>query len=291
MRQDLKKEQTLRYNAEVALSTANDRIQENERNSRKLEANLNRLSAADDSANRNAASLEAENRRLMLRIGELEANNSALARSTNMPRSFHQSDHDRVAALQHQVLELEQSCRQHSAELRTTAERLQRAQAHATRHDNELLAAQKKHQAELTDLQDQLRDAEDELSYMRGNAGTDASREGQLLRRIEEEEARVLSLERIVQEQSEEIRKKGSADRLLAASQRKLEQSTSRVEELQSLVQRLKQDAGTADSQAQDERDRAHALSQQLSELQRKHRMVIQDREYVQVIIYHSTLA
>jgi chromosome segregation ATPase len=278
VQQNFNDERTRRLNVEVSLSnTAND-VKEKERSAKELLAHLNRLSAQEGELKATHASLQKENKRLLNRVEELEVNNQHLGRSINAPRPRSTVDDDRAGYLQVQLEELQESHRRQGAELRSTAERLQRAQTQVTQSENEGLAAQKKLRAELQRVQEALEEKDEELAYLRNHAGADSDRERQLLSRIEDEEVKVQTLEFTIRQQAEELRSKGNADRLVRSAEKRAETEARKVEELQNQLSRLRDDLSRADERVDKESHTVSDLSAQLSELQRTHRGVVQEK-------------
>jgi chromosome segregation ATPase len=281
LQQDLNNERTQRQNIELALATANNSIKEQERASQEQLAHIHRLSTQEDNFRAGQTSLQQENKRLLRRVEELEVNNQQLGRSVNAPRSHAATDDDRAAYLQHQLEELQESHRRQTAELRSTAERLQRAQGQLTQSQNEGLATEKKLRMDVQRLEEAIEEREEELGYLRNQAGGDSSREQQLLSRIEEEEARVQALEFTVRQQTEELKSKGNADRLIRAAERRADAETRKAEDLNNQLSRLRDDLQSAEDRAGRDSHIASELSAQLSELERAHREVIQEKTYV----------
>jgi chromosome segregation ATPase len=274
-------ELTLRHNAELALSAAHGQIKEKEKASYDLLAEIHHLTSQQDALASTQATLQQENKRLLLRIEELKVNNEHLGRSVNAPKPQANPVDDRVALMQHQLSALQEAHRQQTNELRSTAERLQRAQALHNQATNELAATQRRHQTELDRIQGDAGEKEQELIDLRNHAESAYEHEQQLLRRIEEEESKAESLELMLRKQSDELRSKENADKALKAAERKADVELRRAEELEQQITRLHDDIQSARSSAEAEQARTQELTDRYTQLEQTHRGAQQEKRLV----------
>jgi predicted nucleic acid-binding Zn-ribbon protein len=266
---------------ETSLHNTANEVKEKERATQEALAHVNQLSTKEGEHMATQAALQKENKRLVCRIEELEASNQHLSQSRNVPRPQPVLSDDRATALQQQLEELQKSHQRQTSDLRSTAERLQRAQLQATQLENEGMATQKKLREEIQHMREALEEKEEELGHLQNLSGGIEDREQQLLRRIEEEEARVQTLEFTIRHQADELKVKGNSNHLLRSAERRVESEARKVEELQSQLSRLRSDLEKAEDRAAKGDTTVHEVSSRMTQLERTHRGVMQENRQV----------
>jgi len=122
---------------------------------------------------------------------------------------------------------------QRETELRGATAKLAQAQNDLVKVENEKLASDKRLHAELRDLRVELREKDEELKYLREEQG-DGGREEELLKRIDEDEAKIAALEMLLADAPEtqalKERLRHLEQRLLIESERVLEMEGRHIE-------------------------------------------------------------
>ncbi|KAJ7651665.1 hypothetical protein DFH06DRAFT_1331618 [Mycena polygramma] len=206
--EDLQNERLVSQNAAAALIGAQEKLKAKDLETRDLEATLESLSHKSDTFNARAVKLEKEKNTLDARVRELEGNLRQL--SSPMPtaatparqraarrRSSSVSD-TRLITLEQDLKDTRASLAQRETELRGATAKLAQAQNDLVKIENEKLAADKRHQAEIHDLRVALQEKNEDLEDMREQQQGDGGREEDLLKRIDEDEAKIAALEKLL---------------------------------------------------------------------------------------------
>ncbi|KAF9567768.1 hypothetical protein CPC08DRAFT_680446 [Agrocybe pediades] len=256
--EDLRNERIASENAKNALTSAQEKHKATNLEMRQLETTLEKISHTSDEHSARAAKLEREKAKLDARIKELEANlhqaNQSTAAATpgrggpaHKPRSSSLSGF-RITTLEQDLLEVRTRLAKKEAELETSTQRLAQVQNDLMKAENDKVAAEKKSKADLEELRGTLEEKEEELTYLREQQG-DSGREEELLRRIDEDEAKIAALELM-------IRNTGDAKELqdkLSKLEVEFQAERRRVQELDSQCAELAREK----EEALDELDRA----------------------------------
>jgi myosin protein heavy chain len=187
---------------------------------RQLESTLERISHTSDEHNTRGAKLEREKKTLEMRVRELEANlrelsqpaltstpgrraASAVRGRTSSLSSF------RITTLEQDLVEALASLAKKDADLHALSQKLSQVQGDIIKADNEKAANERKWISQVEELQASLEEKEEELGYLREQQG-DGSREEALLRRIEEDDAKIVALEQMLRnaEDSQQLKEK-----------------------------------------------------------------------------------
>ncbi|CAA7264831.1 unnamed protein product [Cyclocybe aegerita] len=141
------------------------------------------------------------------RVRELEANLRAVSQPTPTttpgrraaairPRSSSLSNF-RITTLEQDLSEARSLLAKREAEFQAVAQKVTVAQNDLIKADNERAAGERRWMGQLEELQSSMEEKENELEYLRQQAG-DGGREEELLRRIEEDDAKIAALESMI---------------------------------------------------------------------------------------------
>ncbi|OBZ79957.1 hypothetical protein A0H81_01552 [Grifola frondosa] len=276
---DLANERLTRQNTEAALVMAEQKLKDSEHDALELQSTLHTLSSHADLSTTDRRKLEKENAVLQSRVRELQkelhatsereqaalcqsqpANLNATASTSDRRRSSSGSTF-RITALEKEAAELRTASARQASELQATSAKLTRAQDALVQLENEKIAAEKRLQRRLEEVQATLDEREEDIKAMKDVRGGEdaAERETRLLERLEEEETRAAALE------NELTRSMGSYKRDYALIQNELERTLGLLQEEQKKVsegeQRMEQLVREKE-EALNERD--HAQREQL---------------------------
>ena len=187
-----------------ALTAAQEKIKLEELEARDLQAKLESLSHTSDSHNSRSAKLEREKGTLEARIRELEANLRQLSsppsvperRTGPRPRSSSLSSF-KITTLQRELKDACESLSQKDNDLRTANQNLSQARNDLLKIGNEKEAAERKATRELAELHASLDQKEEELQYWKCQQDN-GRREEELMKRVEEDEAKIMMLEKLL---------------------------------------------------------------------------------------------
>lgn len=200
--EDLQNERIVSENARNALNNALERHKERNGELRDLEATLEQLSHTSNEHQARWMNLEKEKSILEARVKEVEAQlrtssqpspSLTPARRIPKPRSSSLSN-IRINTLEQDLTGLRSQLSNKGAEIENMSQKLSRALQDRNKAENERIASDRKWRGQLEALQAALDEKEEELAFMREQGG-DGSREEELLRRIEEDDARIAALE------------------------------------------------------------------------------------------------
>ncbi|KDR85735.1 hypothetical protein GALMADRAFT_218825 [Galerina marginata CBS 339.88] len=201
--EDLRNEKIASENAKAALVGAQEKNRSTALEMRQLESTLERISYTSDEHSSRSAKLEREKSILEARVRELESNLHEVTQPTPTttpgrraiarPRSSSLSNF-RITTLEQDLLEVRGSLAKKETDLQAASQKLAQVQKDLIKADNEKSATEKKLTAEVEAFKASLLDKEEELAYLRGQQA-DGSREDELLRRIEEDDAKIAALE------------------------------------------------------------------------------------------------
>ena len=175
---------------------------------RQLELTVEKISHASDEHNARAAKLEREKSMLDARVKELEVNLRQISESTSTttpgrrgipatkPRSSSLSGF-RITTLEQDLAEVRDTLAKKETDLGVVTQKLAQTQQELMKVENDKVAMEKKWRVQLDEVKGALDDKEEELVYLREQQG-DGSREEELLKRIEEDDAKIAALELMV---------------------------------------------------------------------------------------------
>ncbi|KAG1754959.1 uncharacterized protein EDB91DRAFT_1042130 [Suillus paluster] len=272
---ELKIEKVTSRNAEIALVAAQDRLKAEERAARQLEATLDTMSCQSDSVRAQTLKLEAEKRTMESRVRELErmlqnmemqpAANSRLPQRGGRPRSSSVAGF-RSPALERELNDTKALLAEKEKSLRDIEMKLARAQEDLVKSQNTQFSAEKTMQARIAELAAIIEDKDEELEVTRGST---MEREEELLKRIDEDEAKIETLESLLRAQQTGPTQAAydKLQRRLRAESDKLTCSEKRVRDLmeeknvaQDACATIRQELDRAERLFQDSENRVKAL-------------------------------
>ncbi|KAH9486241.1 hypothetical protein JR316_0000305 [Psilocybe cubensis] len=207
--EDLRNEKIASENAKTALITAQEKTKSSHLELRQMESTLERISNTSDDHKGRSEKLEREKTILESRVKELESNlrNVTQPNATATPgrrtisraRSSSLSNF-RITTLEQDLLDVRDSLAKKECHLQTVSQKLAQASQDLMKADNEKSAIEKQLGSQINTLKALVEEKEEELEYMRQQQG-EGSREDELLKRIEEDDARIAALELMLREE------------------------------------------------------------------------------------------
>ncbi|KAK7058552.1 hypothetical protein VNI00_002188 [Paramarasmius palmivorus] len=239
--EDLRNEKILSENHKSALNVAQEKFKAKDLEARELEATLESMSHTSNGHNAKVMKMEKEKGVLEARVRELEANLRQLSSPpvtpgklrTPRPRSSSLSNF-RITSLEAELSEARTLLGQKDADLQSATKRLDTVQRELFRANNENMALDARNRKRIQELEALVDEKDEELEYLR-NEQDGQGREEELLRRIDEDEAKIEALERLVGEASEvpSLKKKlRQAEQQVILGAGKLSQAESKNAEL-----------------------------------------------------------
>ncbi|KAF9074912.1 hypothetical protein BDP27DRAFT_91732 [Rhodocollybia butyracea] len=202
---DLQSSNLTSQNTSTALAFAEEKFRLKDLEARDLENALVSLSHDSDGHQSRLAKMETEKRKLEARVKELES----ASRIHNAPttpwtparaRSSSLSD-VRIHALESDLTELRTTLSSRDTELHAIQTKLDAVQRDALRANNEYMASEARLRNRIKELDELVVEKEDELQYLKQQGGTGGlEREEELLKRIDEDDAKIEALEMIIGE-------------------------------------------------------------------------------------------
>lgn len=193
-------------NAEQALAAANAKLSASELIQRELQNHIEILSGREDVAKDGTSRLEKEKKALEARVRELDTEVRQLSAPSAIPRKAGRARSSSVSmanfkntALEQELSDVRAALAVKNADLRSANEQLNRMQTQLIQAQNEGIATEKKMQRQLDDLQSLVDEKEEELeTLIAQQEGGGREREEELLKRVEEDEAKIMALEMLV---------------------------------------------------------------------------------------------
>lgn len=209
MSDDLSHHKLMSQNAEQALEAANAKLRVSELNERELQSHLEVLSLREDAAKEGTSKILKEKKVLEARVKELDAEVRQLsAPAAGIPKKKGRARSSSVstgnfksAAMEHDLNDVRASLAIKEKELCITNEKLNRAQTQLLQAQNEQMAMEKKMKIKVEGLEASLEEKDYELDDLKAQQASGGhEREEELMRRIEEDEAKISALEILVGE-------------------------------------------------------------------------------------------
>ena len=242
--EDLTYHKITSQNAEQALAAANAKLRASELCERELQSHLEVLSHRQDDAEDETAKLEKEKKVLEARVRELDGEMRQLSAATvGNPKKAGRARSSSVSmanfkatAMEQELSDIRMSLTAKETELRTAQEKLGRAQTELVQIENEHIAMERKMKKQLNELEASLEEKEYELGNLKTQQGDGGrEREEELMKRVEEDEAKIMALEMLVSESHELTYVKdalGRAEKQLTVESTKAEERERRLVEL-----------------------------------------------------------
>jgi septal ring factor EnvC (AmiA/AmiB activator) len=267
-REILDKEKFMRQNADLALRSATERGKEEEVVQRELQQALESLSSRDTASNTTISNLRNEKVTLERRMRELEANlqqviSGATPKRKGRTRSSSLSDM-RITSLERDLEESQSSVMELRAELTKAREKLRRTEEDLCHVENDKTVLERRTTDEIKSLQRTIASKDEELMQLLSgvDAGLAQEREEELIRRVEEEEAKVLALEQLVAE----TRSSKAMEGALQKAEKRLATETSKVRGLEEKNAALNRDVKRARAALEDTRSQTQGFKTALDD-------------------------
>ncbi|KAF5388499.1 hypothetical protein D9757_004731 [Collybiopsis confluens] len=201
---DLQHSNLLTQNTSAALASAEERLRQKDFEAKELERNLASLSHDSDGQHSELARMEQEKRKLEVRVRELQLCSSsapappapfktpARARSSSLSSV-------RLSALEDDLSRLRTTLALRDTELHAVHQKLEVVQRDAIRTNNEYMASESQLRNRIKQVEELASEQEEELRYLKDQGGMRGlEREEELLNRIDEDDAKIEALERLV---------------------------------------------------------------------------------------------
>ncbi|KAG1885564.1 hypothetical protein F4604DRAFT_1726845 [Suillus subluteus] len=281
---ELKIEKMASRNGEAALLAAQDRLKAEERAARELEATLDTMSCQSESVRAQTSKLETEKRNMESRVRELErmlentksqpTANSRLPQRGGRPRSSSVSSF-RSPALEQELNDTKVLLADKEKILRDMEVKLARAQEDLVKTQNTQFSAEKTMQARIAELRSVIEDKDEELEVLKSSqgAGNAMEREEELLKRIDEDEVKIETLESLLREQQtyDKLQRRLRAEsEKLTCSEKRVRDLMEEKKEAQDACTNLRQELDRADRLLHDSEKRVRALMVTESGLQQE---------------------
>lgn len=271
-KEDLENQRLSRQNAEDALRIANEKTKAQDVTTRELQNAIQTLSSKETGSSTAFSNLQKEKERLEGRVRLLEANyqnvvSGATPGRPGRPRSSSLSNM-RLTTLERELGETHTALTECRSKLEKSQEKLRLVEDDLVRAGNEKAAVERRMKGELARMKDQLDGKDEDIEQLKAQGGADGfgqEREEELIRRIEEEEAKVSALEKLVRGTQDMKKMQDALDRAekrLKVEMEKVKKGDEVKHDLTKVRERAMKDLRDAQSQIQgltralEERDR-----------------------------------
>lgn len=267
-KENLDKEKVMRQNAELTNRSAVEKAKQEEVTRRELEQALESISSRDTSSNAVISNLRNEKVALERRMWELEANlqqviTAATPKRKGRARSSSLSD-VRITALERDLGDSQASVAELRAELDKARERLRRSEEDLCRAENDKTVLERRTTDEIKNLQRAIASKDEEIMQLSGGVdpGLAQQREEELIQRVEDEEAKVLALERLLSE----TRNVKAVESALQKAEKRLAAETNKVRGLEERNVALHKDVKRVRDALEETRSQAHGFKAALDD-------------------------
>ncbi|KAJ3855278.1 hypothetical protein EV368DRAFT_34975, partial [Lentinula lateritia] len=204
VRLDLQNSSLNVQNTSAALASTEERLRLKDLEAKELENALVSLSRGSEGQQSQLGKMEQAKRKLEARVKELESTSKATVIPLNTPktparyRSSSLSDL-RITTLENELTELHDALVSRSTEVQTIQARLEVAQRDALKANNDQMASEARLKTRMVEMENLLTEREEELRYLREQGGAEGlEREEELIKRIDEDDAKIQALERLI---------------------------------------------------------------------------------------------
>ncbi|KAF8506642.1 hypothetical protein F5888DRAFT_17858 [Russula emetica] len=267
-KENLDREKVMRQNADLTVRSAAEREKQEELTRRELQQALESISSSDTASNAIISNLRNEKVALERRMRELEANlqqviTAATPKRKGRARSSSFSD-VRITALERDLGESQASMMELRAELGKAREKLRRTEDDLCRVENDKTVLERRTSDDIKNMRGIIASKDEEIMRLSGgvDAGLAQEREEELIRRVEEEEAKVLALEQLLSE-TRDLKAMESA---LQKAEKRLAAEMSKVKGLEEKNVGLNRDVKRTRHELEETRSQAQALKTALDE-------------------------
>lgn len=259
----------MRQNADLALRSAAEKGKQEEVTRRELQQALESVSSRETSSNATLSNLRNEKAALERRMRELEANlQQVISAATPKRRRGHARSSSfsdvRITTLERDLGESQASVMELRAELSKAQEKARRTEENLFRVENERTVLERRTADEMKNMQEMLASKDEEMMRLLGgvDVGLAQEREEELIRRVEEEEAKVLALERLLSE-SRDLKTVESA---LEKAEKRLAAEISKAKGLEEKNAGLHKDVKRVQDALEESRTHAQSLNSALDD-------------------------
>jgi septal ring factor EnvC (AmiA/AmiB activator) len=259
----------MRQNADLALRSAAEKGKQEEVTRRELQQALESVSSRETSSNATLSNLRNEKAALERRVRELEANlQQVISAATPKRRRGHARSSSfsdvRITTLERDLGESQASVMELRAELSKAQEKARRTEENLFRVENERTVLERRTADEMKNMQEMLASKDEEMMRLLGgvDVGLAQEREEELIRRVEEEEAKVLALERLLSE-SRDLKTVESA---LEKAEKRLAAEISKAKGLEEKNAGLHKDVKRVQDALEESRTHAQSLNSALDD-------------------------
>jgi len=232
-----------RQNAENALQAAGERIKADEIAAKELRVAIEALSKKDTESGTSISVLRREKASLEARLRELEANLQQVVNATSLPgRRGGRGGRPRSSSFTgvpssqsgHELVELRSAAARHQLDLQKANDKLSQVESQLINATNEKMVLERQLGAELGQMRERLleKDEEIKLSHVQQKGGLEREREEELLRRVEEEEAKVSAMETLMRA-SRDNRDIKSVEGALQRAEKRLKSEMARAKQVE----------------------------------------------------------
>jgi DNA repair exonuclease SbcCD ATPase subunit len=204
---ELNNERIRRQNLELTCQTLDDQLKSDAAARKEIQAALETVSTKEADVQRQLMEMKREKTAIEQRSRDLETNllqvaNTATSRHPyrSRPRSSSTSN-IHISSLERELAEVHALATQRETEVQRANERATRAQADAIRAENDAIATERRLKEQLKVAQGLVSEREEEIALLKSHhdAGQlSREREDELIQRIDEEEAKVMTLEKLL---------------------------------------------------------------------------------------------
>lgn len=267
-KESLDREKVMRQNADLTVRSAAEREKQEELTRRELQQALESISSSDTASNAIISNLRNEKVALERRMRELEANLQQVITAATPKRKGRTRSSSfsgvRITALERDLGDSQASMLELRAELGKAQEKLRRAEEDLCRVENDKTVLERRTSDDIKNMQGIIANKDEEIMRLSGgvDAGLAQEREEELIRRVEEEEAKVLALERLLSE-TRDLKAMESA---LQKAEKRLAVEMSKVKGVEEKNVGLNRDVKRARHELEETRSQAQALKTALDE-------------------------
>ncbi|KAH8997241.1 hypothetical protein EDB92DRAFT_1838622 [Lactarius akahatsu] len=290
-KETLDKEKVMRQNMDLTARSTAEKAKQEEVARRELQQALESISSRETASNTTISNLRNEKVALERRMRELEVNlqqviSAATPKRKGRARSSSLSD-IRITTLERDLGESRASVLNLQAELEKVQEKLRRNEEDLVRVENERTVLERRMADEMKNMEERMANKDEEIVRLSGgeDLGLAQEREEELIRRVEEEEAKVQALEHLLSETRDlkamesavqkaerrvaaEISKVKSLEEKNAGLSRDVRQVRDALKESHARAQSLKTTLGDRDSLVHSLRVQERALKAQVGVLE-----------------------
>ena len=277
---ELKTERFSLRNTELALQSAQDRLKAEERAKRELESTLDTVSLHSQTTSAEHQSVQREKRVLESRVRELERlvqthearRASSIPHKSGRPRSSSVSNF-RLPAVEQELNDTKAQLHAKEKSLRVLEQKLAQVQDDLVKAENARISIDKAGQKRILELLSTLERKEEELESLRETDHT-GEREEELLKRIDEDAAKIAALEKLAAESQATRTNQGRIQKLQGQLKAECEK-VHRSEDLQSRLLHEKEELARQYEASQRKIHEGHELLKarecQIKELEARH--------------------